>query len=192
MTDPYFQGAFDNAGDQPDEETAPHNDEQANESAEPQHDDDDKGKKSAGRKAARPTAKLTAAQVRRVLAQSAVIESQPASVRDLLAAALGTSTSTDDLVVATLSAPKAPVEAIVALTDLAPLEPYDKFVPATAIAVDKDSARRVWGLLTALGKVSGSIPAKDVVAGSKIAAASGALTEDDLTGLRVVTELLGA
>jgi len=150
-------------------------------------------KKSSRRKAPARTTRLTPAQVRRVLAQQELISEQDENVLDVLAAVLGVTADKDELVVATLTATKAPAEAITELEALAGVtNPYEKALAAIGIAADRDSARRVWGLLGALGKVEGSIPAKEAQAGVKIAEAVDALDLEDLTALATVTELLGA
>lgn len=157
-----------------------------------EHEDDAaSGKKSSRRKVARPT-RLTAAQVRRVLSQAKVIKDQDQPVRNLLAATLGTGSSVEDLVVATLSAAKAPTDIITELLAVAAEE--DSFQPvvlAHALISDRDNARRTWSILTALGKVSGGIPAKDIQAATVVAKAAKDLSLDDLAGLELVTELLG-
>lgn len=151
-------------------------------------------KKAPRRKAPARTARLAPAQVRRVLAQKDLIEEQDENVLDILAAVLGTTADdTTELVVATLTATKAPAEAISELENLAGLtNPYEKVVAAIGVAADRENARRVWGLLTALGKVDGAIPAKETQAGAKIAEAVDALDLADLAAFDTITNLLGA
>ena len=153
---------------------------------------DSSSKKASRRKAPARAARLTAAQVRRVLAQEVLVSEQDDNVRAVLAAVLGTPANTTEIVVATLTATKAPAEAIAEVENLAAItNPYEKVVAAIGIAADRENARRVWGLLTELGKVTGAIPAKEVQAGSKIAEAVDALDVGDLAALSAVTELLG-
>lgn len=154
---------------------------------------EDTSKKTRARKPARATAKITAAQVRRVLKQAEDIEELSGPARDLLAAAIGSgTTATEDLVVATLSGAKGAAEAIDGLRELIGEDDvYNAVVIGTAIASDRDTARRTWGLLTALDKVQGAIPAKEVQAGAKIASAAKSFTSDDIAGLDKVIALLG-
>ena len=147
-------------------------------------------RKSARRKTPRSGVRLTAAQVRRVLSQADVIEQLETSERDLLAATLGTNGSTEDLVVATLSATKAG-DVITELLAIAAEE--DQFQPvmlAHTLLSERDNARRVWALLTALDKVSGGIPAKEIQAATVVAAAAKNLSATDLVALDAVTEIL--
>ena len=169
-----------------------------------EHDDEDEAEEDAStadtgakRKARRPGAsratKLTAAQVRRVLSQAESIEALDAKTRRILSAILGSSSDLEDLVVATLSPSKAAASVISEIEALANEEnPYAKMLNATIIAGDRDSSRRVWGVLTALGKVEGGIPAKEVVAGQKIAEAVDSLSSHDLETLTQVSARLGA
>lgn len=148
-------------------------------------------RKPPRRKVPRGGARLSPAQVRRVLSQAAFVEQQDGSVRDLLAATLGTTSSTEDLVIATLGATKAG-EVISELLAVASEENAFTSVTLThALLSERDNARRVWALLTALGKVTGGIPAKDIQAATSVAAAAKDLDLDDLTRLELVTELLG-
>lgn len=154
-------------------------------------EDAETDKKSARRKAARPT-RLTAVQVRRVLAQAELVRTLDGTVLSLLAAILGTSTHTTDLVVATLSAAKAPAEV---LTDLlAVAAEQDAFKPvilAHTLVSDRDNARKTWAVLTCLDKVTGALPSKDIQAATTVATAAKELTDDELAGLRVAIEMLG-
>jgi len=160
---------------------------------EEEHTSEAPSKKAARRKTPARTTRLTPAQVRRVLTQQALIAEQDENVLDVLAAVLGVNADTEELVVATLTATKAPAEAITELEALAGItSPYEKVVAAIGIAADRENARRVWGLLGALGKVDGAIPAKEAQAGAKIAEAVDTLDLADLTALSTVTELLGA
>lgn len=147
-------------------------------------------KKSSRRKAARSAVRLSAAQVRRVLSQADTVEQLTSSERELLASTLGTNTSTEDLVVATLSVSKAG-DVITELLAIAKED--DQFQPvvlAHALLSERENARRVWALLTTLGKVSGGIPAKDIQAATVVASAAKNLSLEDLTSLDAVTEIL--
>lgn len=147
--------------------------------------------KKARRKAPRGSGRLTPAQVRRVMAQAAFVEQQDESVRELLGATLGTTSSTEDLVIATLGATKAG-EVIAELLAVASEENAFTSVTLThTLLSERDNARRVWALLTALGKVTGGIPTKDIQAATAVASAAKSLDLDDLTRLELVTELLG-
>lgn len=149
------------------------------------------GRKAARRKAPRGGARLAPAQVRRVLAQAAFVEQQDESVRELLGATLGTTSSTEDLVIATLGTTKAG-EVIAELLAVASEENAFTSVSLThTLLSERDNARRVWALLTALGKVTGGIPAKDIQAATAVASAAKDLDLDDLARLELVTELLG-
>ena len=147
--------------------------------------------KKARRKAPRGGARLTPAQVRRVMAQAAFVEQQDAPVRDLLAATLGTTSSTEDLVIATLGATKAGDVIGELLAVAGEQDAFAAVVLTHTLLAERDNARRVWALLTALGKVTGGIPAKDIQAATAVASAAKSLDLDDLTRLELVTELLG-
>lgn len=186
-TEPTHAFGIDSAFDEPAQEAVP--------DAFDEHDagldeNDASDRKPARRKPARSAARLSAAQVRRVLAQAELIQAQDNSVRELLAATLGTSASTEDLVVATISSTKAGEVIVELLAVASEQDPFKPVVLAHALLSERDSARRVWALLTALGKVSGSIPGKDIQAATTVAAAAKDLSLDDLAGLELVTELL--
>lgn len=148
-------------------------------------------KKTSRRKSTRSAPRLNAGQVRRVLAQADVIEQLATAERDLLAATVGTASSTEDLVVATLAHTKAGEVIGELLTVAAEDEGFKPVVLAHALISERDNARRTWAILTALGKVTGTIPAKDIQAAEVVAVAAKALSLDDLAALEVVTDLLG-
>jgi hypothetical protein len=144
------------------------------------------------RKAPRPApTKLTAAQVRRVLTQAESIQSHSDQTRELLAAALGTTTDLEELVVGSLAPGKAG-DNVAGLLELREATGFAAVVSAGSLLEDKDSARRVWALLTAVGQVAGPIPAKDLVAATNVAEAGLNLDERDVEQLIVVRDILGA
>ena len=187
LTSPFADDTNDLAGDHIESDL----DGDLTETATPDVSESTEPRKPSRRKAPRSAVRLSAAQVRRVLSQADVVERLSESERNLLAATLGTTASTEDLVVSTLSASKAG-DLIVELLAIASEE--DQFKPvilAHTLLSERDNARRAWALLTALGKVSGGIPAKDIQAATVVAAAAKELSLEDLAGLELVTELLG-
>lgn len=161
-------------------------------------EDDDAGtsnasKKAARRKSAARGTRPSPSVVRRVLARSELISAQSERVQSLLGAALGTTTAIEDLVAGTFAATKAVTDTIAVLEELPTIEdPFERMLPATAISGDRDASRRTWAMLVVLGKETGALPAKEVIAGIKIAAAAGKLDIPDLNDLNAVTEILGA
>jgi len=160
------------------------------EEADESHDSASGDKKSSRRKSSRP-ARITAGQVKKVLQQATFIESQPEDVRELAAAVLGVADTTEDLVVATLNAPKAAGDVIDDIVDIAetPAEGFAPVLKAAALLADREAARRTWSILVALGVVKGTLPTKDVLAATKVAEAAGKLTVAGIDSLRQVTEL---
>lgn len=152
----------------------------------------DAAAKKPRRKPARPTpTKLTASQVRRVLNQAADIQAQHDHTRELLAAALGTANTVEDLVVGSLNPGKA-TDIITGLLELREVTGFNAVVEAGALIEDKEAARRVWALLSALGQVAGTIPAKELSAAARIADATVSLSADDIVSLGEVVALIGA
>lgn len=145
---------------------------------------------AAKRKSSAARPKLTPALVRRVLIRAAQLEAADQRSRDLLAAALGAKADVDDLTVQSLTASRAQMSAVLELIELAGVSnPFEATV--RAMSLEREATRRVWHLLTVLGAVSGSLPAKDVAAGAKLAEAAAGLDDSALESLRALPGMVG-
>lgn len=140
-------------------------------------------------RAARASAKVSARTVRTILAKHAELAAARPEDVALLAAALGTRDSVDDLVAHILSTPRltlsgtAELEAIV---KAAAVDPFD----AVAVAMSYEAqAKPVWSILTALGLLDGPRPSKDGDASVAIARAAGKFSAEHAARLDAVKDL---
>lgn len=149
---------------------------------------EDANNKPSPRKAAR--VKVTPAVVRRVIERHEDLTNADGDNREMLAAALGVKNDPTDLTVASLTAGRNALSSVDELLGLANSDnPFAAMV--SALAFERDTARRVWQLLIVVGAVDGGLPTKNEVAGAKVAEAALALSDDQKVSLSAVKALVG-
>jgi hypothetical protein len=128
------------------------------------------------------------AAIRRIAAKFEEINNASPVHVELLSAALGVENNVVELAVAVMAGG---TNSLAGLTDTLALaeetNPYEAII--AAVALGRARLKNVWAVLAEMGAVTGAIPASDVKAGGRIAAAAAELDPTNITEIAAVLQL---